>query len=280
MDKTKIKNQLKKFEAYLIVDRGLSQVTVGGYCRTISIALRRMRKFSPKYPDIKTHMLWMYSKNYSYSHIVNTILSIEHYTRFKGHVVKIGRPKKPRRIIKDVLSESEVSRMIQAARDIRSKAILVTLCYSGIRNQELCNLKLGDVDLGTNQIKVIGGKNKKDRVVNISAECTKVLIEYLRSFPRNNDQFLFTTIVKNRKFATGDLRKTIRVIAKNAKIGRRVFPHLLRHSMATSLLSRGASIIMIKDQLGHVYVDSTMIYAISMPFRNRSEYDFYKPAYM
>jgi integrase/recombinase XerD len=69
-------------------------------------------------------------------------------------------------------------------------------------------------------------------------------------------------------------------LAGRAKLGKRLFPHLLRHSLATNLLNRGASLIMIKDQLGHAFIESTMIYATSMPFRIRSEYDFFKPAYM
>lgn len=52
MDKTKIKRQMKKFEEYLMVDKGLSDVTAEGYCRTLSIALRRMRKFCPQYENI------------------------------------------------------------------------------------------------------------------------------------------------------------------------------------------------------------------------------------
>ena len=45
-------------------------------------------------------------------------------------------------------------------------------------------------------------------------------------------------------------------------------------------IGRGASLIMIKNQLGHAFIESTMIYATSMPFRTRSEYDYFKPAYM
>jgi len=280
MDKMKLKNQMKKFAEYLVVDRGLGKVTVGGYCRTLSIALRRMRKFNPGYPEIKAHILWMHEKEYSYSHIVNTSLALEHFTMFKGKPVKIGRPRKAKRIIKNILSESEVARMIQSAKDSRERAMTCLLAYSGIRNSEFCNLKFEDIDLGANQITVFGGKNSKDRVVNISAECTRVLIDYLREHPRQKGDLLFSTLVKKNRFATGDLRKTIRIIAKRAKIGKRVHPHLFRHSLASNLLNRGASLMMIKDLLGHVFIESTMIYAVSMPFRNRSEYDFYKPAYM
>ncbi len=280
MDKTKLDRQMKRFEDYLMVDRGLCKVTATGYCRTVSVSLRRMKKFLPKYVHIKEHIGWMYDKKYSYSHLVNTSLGLEHYTRWKSEVVKLARPKKPKRLIKDVLTESEVSRLLLAARTIRSKAMICLLSYSGVRNNELCNIRLNDVDLGGNQLTIRDGKNRQDGVVNISAECTKVLIEYLRAFPREPGDFLFTTIVRKRQLSTGDVRKTLRVTAFRAKIGRRVFPHLLRHSLATNLLNRGASLMMIQQQLRHRFIESTMIYVISRPIRNRSEYDFHKPAYM
>ena len=280
MDKTKLNNQIRKFEEYLIVDRGLGKVSVGGYCRSVSIALRRMRKFCPEHRDVKEHMLWMYKKNYSYSHIVNTALALEHYTRFKGEEIKLGRPRKPKPVVQDVLSESEVSRLIQATRNAREKAIVCLLAYSGVRNSELCGLRLRDVNLGDNHITVVGGKNRKDRRVNISAECTKALIDYLALYKRRPESFLFTTLEKDAQFTSTATRVLVRKVAKRAGIGRRVFPHLLRHSLATNLLNRGASLMMIKNQLGHAFIESTMIYATSMPFRTRSEYDYFKPAYM
>lgn len=283
MDKTKLDNQMKRFENYLMVDRGLGKVTADGYCRTVSISLRRMKKFCPHYPDVKEHIGWMLEKNYSYSHLVNTSLGLEHYTRHKlgdKDAVKLTRPKKPKRIIKDVLTESEVSRLLLSSRSVRQKAMICLLAYSGVRNNELCNLKASDVDLGANQVTVRDGKNRQDGVVNISGECTKVLVEYLRHYPRQQDEYLFTTVVRNNKLKTGDVRKHLRVLALRAKIGRRVYPHLLRHSLATNLLNRGASLMMIQQQLRHRFIESTMIYVISRPARNRSEYDFHKPAYM
>jgi site-specific recombinase XerD len=280
MDKTKMTNQVKKFEEFLIVDQGLGKTTVGGYCRAMSIALRRMRKFCPQYTDVKKHMLWMHEKNYSYSHIVNTSLAIEHYAKFKGIEIKLGRPRKPKQVVQDILSESEVSRLIQATKGVREKAIICLLAYSGIRNNELCALRLKDLNLGDNYITILGGKNRKDRRVNISAECTTALIDYLAVHKREPESFLFTTLLNKNQLATCDVRKLIRTVGKRAQIGRRVFPHLFRHSLATNLLNRGASLIMIKNQLGHAFIESTMIYATSMPFRTRSEYDYFKPAYM
>lgn len=280
MDRTKLQRQLKKFEEHMMVDKGLSDVTAEGYCRNLSIALRRMRKFCPQYEHIKEHILWMYKEKYSYSHIVNTSLALEHYTEFKGTPVEIGRPKKPRRLIKDTLSEAEVSRIFQGSKNIRETALACILAYSGLRNIEMCNLRVNDIDVGQNQIRVTSGKGFKDRYVNIAAECSKVIVEYLKVFPREPDQFLFTTLRRNTPLVQADIRKHIKKLGSRAGITRRVYPHLFRHSLATNLLNRGANLTMIKEQLGHVYYESTLIYAMSTPFRVKSEYEFCKPAYL
>ncbi len=280
MYQIKIRKQVKKFEEHLIVDKGFGRTTTGGYCRALSIALRRMVRLCPRYDDIKKLILWMHERNYSYSHIVNTSLAIEHFTAYKGNPVKLGRPKKPRKIIKDTMTESEISRIIAGTEDIRQKSIISLLAYSGIRNQELCNLKLEDVNLGANEIRVLGGKNTKDRIVNNSSECTNTLIEYLKQHMRSNGEFLFTTLKNREQLATGDVRKIVRRARERAGLEKRIFPHLFRHSLAVNLLKRGAGIILIKNQLGHAFIESTMIYVESTPMRAKSEYDFYKPAYM
>jgi site-specific recombinase XerD len=152
MDNTKLKNVIKKYQQHLVVDHGIGRNTVDGYARSLSIALRRMRKFAPKPAEIKQHILWMHTRNYSYSHIVNTSIAIEHYAKQRGITIKIGRPRKPRRVIKDILTESEVSRIIQSARNLREKAIVCLLAYSGMRNREVCNLMVRELDLGFNRV--------------------------------------------------------------------------------------------------------------------------------
>jgi site-specific recombinase XerD len=281
MNMIKMKKALTHFENYLVVHKTVSPETARGYSRALSIALRRMRKFIPSYDNIIEHIMWLRNSDYSYSHITNTMLSLEHYMELKGNPIKLSRPRKPKRLIKDFLTESEISLLICAAKDcIRKNAIVTLLAYSGIRNVELCNLKVEDVDLGTNEIHVIGGKNRKDRLTNISAECTRVLIKYIAAFPRSGNDFLFTTLRKGNKFKSADLRKHIKILSQKANLQKRVYPHLLRHSLASNLLNRGANIILIKNQLGHVFIETTMIYVQSMSYREKSQYDYYKPAYM
>ena len=108
----------------------------------------------------------------------------------------------------------------------------------------------------------------------------KILLRYLEEYPRKNEEYLFTTIRYNNQLTSSDLRKTIRVIATRTGIQKRVYPHLLRHTLASNLRKRGANIEFIKEQLGHDYIESTMIYAKSCPLRTKSEFEFFKPAYM
>lgn len=280
MDKVKLQRQMKKFEEHLMVDKGISDVTAGGYCRSLSIALKRMRKYVPDYQSIKEYLLWMYKEKYSYNHTVNTIVALEKYTSFKGNPVTLGRPKKPQRLIPDNITEAEMSRIFHATKNTREKALAAVFAYSGLRNLEVCNVRVSDVDVGQNQIRVASGKGYKDRYVNIAAECSKVIVEYLRDFPREDKDFLFTTLCKKTRMKTADLRKHIRKLARRCGITRRIYPHLFRHSLATNLLNRGAGIIMIKEQLGHRHLESTLIYANSSPHRQKSEYEHFKPAYL
>jgi site-specific recombinase XerD len=69
-------------------------------------------------------------------------------------------------------------------------------------------------------------------------------------------------------------------VAKRAKIAKRVFPHLLRHSFACNLLNRGANVLTIKELLGHQDLRTTMIYVRSTPQRIQQEYNFYCPSYI
>ena len=183
-------------------------------------------------------------------------------------------------MLKDLLSEAEVSRIIQAAPTLRLKAMMAVLAYSGVRSGEFVRLRVRDFDGGNNQVYVEQGKNKRDRFVHIPAECTRLVADYLRTTTLAGEDPLFTTVVRNARLATADLRKIVRVLRSKAGIQQRVHPHVFRHSLASTLLNRGASLHLIKMQLGHQFYESTLIYAQSMPARQRTEYDMFKPAYV
>lgn len=274
--------EIKDFEKYLLFKDGTKEITILAHSGNIKRMLSNLQTINPTIYEIENYVLRLYKNEnkYSYNHIANNLVSIEKYIRFKGREVKFARPKKPKKLITGFLTESEVSRIINASKNIRELAIISLLAYSGVRNSELCNLKVCDMDFGENTVRVIKGKNSKDRIINMSAECTRVLIEYLSEFPREDYAFLFTSLVYNTKYQSTSLRKLVKVISKRVGIEKRIYPHLFRHSLASNLLKRGASMIMIQQQLGHSDLTSTLIYLHSCPQRTKSEYEFYKPAYM
>lgn len=277
----KIMQNAQAFEQFLVL-YGLQAITVKGYIGSAKRFTRIVGE-NPSDEDVKKFVYNLYTSSYSYSHKINTVLAIEKYMAFLGRPVRLGRQKKPKRIIKDTLTEAEVTKLIFSCKNIREKAIITLLAYSGIRNQELCNLKVKDVDLGKNQLTINQGKGLKDGKCEISPECTKILLEYLTTFeycPRGPEEYLFTTLRENHQYHTGDLRKLVHVLARRAKIGRRVWPHLIRHSLASNLLLRGAHIILIQRQLRHTMLETTLHYVNSIVFGERNNYEKFCPSYL
>ncbi len=278
---TKLERKLDGFAEYLCARRGLAEATIADYLGTIrrlypAIGLR------PSHSVLDAFIVRMRKSGASYSHVVNTSLALERYTEFIGNPIQLGRPKKPKRMIRGTLSEAEITLMLAACRNVREKAILSLLAYSGLRNKELCALKIADVDVASQLVHVHGGKGQKDRDAAITPACAGVLVKYLhRDRPgAEPDEPLFVTIEKRHPYATQDLRKLVHVVAKRAGMAKRVWPHLFRHSLATNMLIRGAHILAIKEQLGHAFVETTMVYLHAVPTAMQGQYRFYAPSYL
>jgi integrase/recombinase XerD len=268
-----------EFEQFLTVRKGLQAITVHGYVGSARRFTRALGDY-PTHEAIEKYVYVLFTSQYSYSHKHNTVIAIEYYTEFIGNPIHLGRQKKPRPIIKDTLTESEVTKLIFNCKNSREKAIVSLLAYSGIRNLELCNLKVKDFDPGRNTITVWKGKGMKDGVSHISSECTRLLIEYLQDYPRERNDFLFTTLQKNHQYHTGDTRKLVHILAHRAHLSKRVYPHLLRHSLAANMLLRGSNIVTLQRQLRHSMLETTLHYVNSIVFGERNEYDKFVPSYI
>jgi len=269
----------ERFSDYLYARKGLGNVTVSNHLSAIRRLLPTIG-LDPTPQEIEQLIAGMRKNGASYSHIINTSVALERYTEFLGKKIVLGRPKKPRRMIRSTLSEAEVTLLIAASRSLRERAILSLLAYSGMRNRELCNLTIGDIELANQVVHIRASKTQKDRRVNLSSACMAVLYDYLRARGGQPDERVFVTIRKGEAYDPQVLRKLVRAAAKRAKISKRVYPHLLRHSLATNMLNRGASILMIKEQLGHSFIETTMIYLHAAKERIQMEYRMFAPSYL
>ena len=270
---------IKDFYDYLLVKRGFSDVTIDGYKKVLTRVLKDLGTLKPRRSQVENYIVEMRKKKYSFSHIRNTSVILEKYMEFIGRSVKFARMRRPKPIIKDTLTEGEIARILAACKNSREQAIIATLAYSGIRNKEFCGLKTTSVDLDGGVLKIVNGKGSKDRIAYISRECVKIVSEYLRDYPRNGQSFLITTLVRDNQYTGWDLRKRVKVLARRAGIRKRTFPHLFRHSLAVNLLARGGNIMTIQQILGHQSLQSTLIYAHSIPHKVQNEYHYFCPNY-
>lgn len=268
-----------KFTNFLACRYGLGEVSIANYLGSVNRMIEQLGE-TPSASRVEKYLIDLHKRKVSYSHQVNTAIALERYMTFIKKPIKIKRPKKPRRLILGVLSEADIVRLLAATKNIREKAILSLLAYSGLRNKELCCLTIGDVNLSHQAIRVLDGKGHVDRWVNVAGDCIEVLAAYLNERAGQSEHPLFITTRHKEPYKTQNLRKLIRTTAKKAGLKKRVWPYLLRHSLATNMLHRGANLLTIKEQLGHRHIETTMIYIHSTPEWVQREYKMFVPSYL
>lgn len=145
---------------------------------------------------------------------------------------------------------------------IRDKAMLLTFFGSGLRESELVELKLEDLDFESSAAKVWDGKGGKDGIVPLSPPAIAALKDYLdRVRPKlaSGDSPNVFLGRHGRKLSRQWIYFQVCAIAKRA-IGKHISPHCLRHGFATALVEGGADIRDVQVLMRHSGVDTTAIY--------------------
>lgn len=143
---------------------------------------------------------------------------------------------------------------------IRNKLIVELFYSTGIRRVELINLKITDVDLQENLIKVLGKRNK-ERFVPILGSVKETIKLYLKekgTINSFNDCFFVTE--KGNKIYETLVYRVINLYFSKVSSKVKKSPHILRHSFATHLLNEGADLNSVKELLGHSSLASTQVY--------------------
>ncbi|KYG76156.1 hypothetical protein AWW68_08075 [Roseivirga spongicola] len=168
----------------------------------------------------------------------------------------IERPIKEFRLPK-VLTEKEVSAILNSVHNLKHKAMLLMVYSSGLRAGELIKLHIGDIDSEQMRVFVRGGKGKKDRVTILSQKALVVLREYFKKY--RPKEYLFEG-QNGGQYSDSSLRRVFISAIQRAKLSKRVTLHSLRHSFATHLLEKGVDIRYIQVLLGHNSSQTTEIY--------------------
>jgi integrase/recombinase XerD len=174
------------------------------------------------------------------------------------------------RYLPETLNELDVDRLLAGTSAesgepliLRDRAILELLYASGLRAAELVGARLENLDLEQGIIRVTG-KGNKTRIVPVGSRAREVLTRYLeiarlKLVKKRTGSVLF---LSNRGggLTTHRVWEIVRDAAKRAGLETRVYPHLVRHSFATHLLSNGADLRVIQEMLGHADISTTEIY--------------------
>ncbi|HNW05484.1 MAG TPA: tyrosine-type recombinase/integrase [archaeon] len=255
---------LKKFENELNII-GYSQKTIETYL----IYLTKFSEFIKKdlkevnSDDIVNYLSYLKTKKNSGSATMNLVLSaIKHfYNEFLklNILIDIKLPKKAKKI-PVVLTPKEIKDLIENTSNYRNKLIIEFIFSTGVRVSECVNMKIEDLNFEEFTGNVIAGKGNKDRVIILSKKWVLDYKKYLEEREKKvKSEYLFCSD-SGKPLSVDTIQKFLKVSASKAGITKKISPHKLRHSFATSLLENDVNIRYIQQLLGHANLNTTQIY--------------------
>jgi integrase/recombinase XerD len=274
--------QIKNYQSYLRIERGLSKNTIDNY----SFDIERLCLFlemngiavSPINIKEETIQQFIYSVSKevnprSQARIISGLKSFFNYLIFEDYRVDnpmelIETPKTGRKL-PDTLSVEEIDALIDAIdlssnEGERNRAMLETLYGCGLRVSELVALKISDLFFEEGFLKITG-KGNKQRFVPIG-NLTQKYIQIYRDYKRvelNIKKGQEDTLFLNRRgsqLTRAMIFTIIKDLAVKIELKKSISPHTLRHSFATHLLENGADLRSIQLMLGHESITTTEIY--------------------
>lgn len=269
---------------YLIVERNMSSNTIRSYTKTFKLLIEYLvNSKNIKLQNINfstiTREIIVDFLNYLEKENNNTIrtrnqrlaaiksfyqyCSIEEVENI-NNINKILTIRAKKTIDKTIeyLTEEELKTLFDSI-DLNSKfgrrdLMLLTLLYdTAARESEIVNLRLEKIKLDSGCI-ILHGKGNKERVVRIMQNTKDMLIKYIKEFGISHDDYLFNN--KKHKHGETFLRKVCYKYL-NCVQGKRISPHVIRHTRAMHLLDHGVPLIYIQELLGHSDIKTTEIYA-------------------
>ena len=182
-----------------------------------------------------------------------------YYERVAGGKRKVYAIDRPREAsyLPEVLSEQEVTAILNATVNLKHKAILMTIYSAGLRISEAINLKIKDIDSQRMQIRVEQSKGKKDRYTLLGNKTLEILRKYVAEYKPK--VWLFEG-AKGEQYAPRSIQEILKKSVAKTTIKKKISVHTLRHSFATHLLEAGTDLRYIQSLLGHANSKTTEIY--------------------
>ncbi|MDO8365680.1 MAG: site-specific tyrosine recombinase XerD [Saprospiraceae bacterium] len=275
---------IQSFRAYLLLERSMSHHTieaylndVGKFVQWLELEDRSLPPLAVKAEDLTQFILWATRLGLEASTQARLISGLRAFYKYllvedmlDDDPTELLESPRMRRKIPEVLSVHEVQAMLNTVdlsdpQGQRNRAILEMLYACGLRVSELVNLRLTQLFLEANFLKVVG-KNNKERLVPIGAEAVKYLriyLENIRNLQKNIKKEAENVVFLNRR--GGRLSRVmvfllVKEFAAKAGVVKNISPHTFRHTFATHLVEGGADLKAVQDMLGHESITTTEIY--------------------
>jgi site-specific recombinase XerD len=250
-----------------ILLRGLSKNTLESYTLNARIFLEYCNRPAEELNeyDIRKFLLYLINEKKASPGTVNNYSSAIRFlfaVTFNRTLNYLQIPRqKNRKTLPEVLTKEEVFSIIENCINLKHKAMLMVIYSSGLRVSEAAALKIQHIDSKNMRLFVDYGKGGKDRYTLLSETCLSVLREYWKKYrPKHPEGWLFLGTYNVSHITSRGIEWAFDKAAKRARITKNVSVHTLRHAFATHLLEDGATLLQIKELLGHSSIQSTTIY--------------------
>ena len=268
-----------KFKDYLSYEKNFSVNTITAYIKDINdfqiFLIDNGTKISKEtnYSFVRQWIVTLSEKKYSKISINRKIASLKSYFNFLVNIGKINSsPLKGNKNLKSSskivipFSEDEMEKVFKSFESLdiidRDKLIIEIFYSTGIRREELINIKIEDISFGGRVIKIIGKRNK-ERIIPMLPSLSSNILGYINE--KDPEIYLFESS-KSKKLSISTIYRIINKYFRNVSTKVKISPHVLRHTFATHMLNNGADINTIKEILGHNSLSSTQIYTkIKLP---------------
>ena len=217
--------------------------------------------------DIRNFQLHLIETDTSRTTINATISGLRFFFDITVGIPQVIRKLKSvtvERKIPTILSREEVRRLIDATYSPKYKAAFCVAYGAGLRLQEICNLKVSDIDGERMTIRVEQGKGHKDRYAKLSPALYNILRQWWKAGRKKEKLlkggWLFPGQNPVNPLSGRQLSRVFKEVAAVAEIDKKVSMHCLRHSYATHLLEQKVDIRVIQVLLGHAKLETTARY--------------------
>lgn len=272
------------FLAYLINERGYSPLTVKAYRKDLQDWHRFLSNYDAGMQEqlqridrmaVRHFMGALQEDGLGARSVARKLAALKSYFKYLIRIETLSASPaadiltpKSEKHLPDVPGEAEIMRLLElppgdTALGLRDRAILELFYATGMRLAELTGLHIGDVSFTRETVRVVG-KGNRERLLVFGEQTARALGQYLENRREGGEELTAGRPLFLGRGGKGISRRMIQLRVKHyleqVSEGRQLSPHLLRHSMATHLLDRGADLRAVQDMLGHASLSSTQIY--------------------